>query len=453
MVHHLPGQHVATVQVHLGIDLRAEPDGADGIATVLAATMEHGSNAGGGAAEFADRVAACGIDWSTDTDHTGPRITCHLPATELGPALALITEAIGDPALRPADIAAQTQLLCGRILQTSVDAAARARRELPGVVFDPATRAGRPADGTLDTLQQLTPHAVTDFHRTHAAATAASSVVTIAGDLSGIDIDADIDRHLTDNVLRPWNTSPTSCDTTNADTTNAETPHTGTGDGTGQDAACDAWPTARLRPDPAAVFIEQPGAPQTYLMLAAPTIGRGHQDWPALAVAAYILGAPITGRLDAALREDKGFSYGIHAGQTDLLPGHGAFLAHGAVDADATVVALADLQNIMRSAHDGGFTDAECTAARNGICASLPLLYENAALVAAQTTQLAAHGLPHDFITQTLTTINNLTAQDINDAFRCHFDPSRLSMIAIGDPAQRQPLGEHLAADLRVLPA
>lgn len=429
IVHHLPGQHVATIQIHLGVDLRAEPGGADGIAAVTAATFQHGGTTGS-ADDFADRIAAYGIDWSTKTDHTGPAITCHLPATELAPALELITEAICDPSLRPADVAAQTQLQCGQIAQAGVDGAARAWRELSGVVYDPDTRAGRPADGTVDTLQQLTPHAVTAFHRDYAAARTANAIVSIAGDLTGVDLD-----RLTSGIIRPWHTS------------NGTAPVHGSVDGFG------AWPAARLRPAPAAVFVEQPGAPQTYLMLAAPTIPRSHVDWPALAVAVHILGAPITGRLDAALREDNGYSYGIHTALTALLPADGVFLTHGAVAADATQVALDDLQAIIRSAHDDGFTDAECAAARDGICASMPLLYENAALVAAQATELAAHGLPHDFFTQTLQVIRELSTEDINDAFWCHLNPDRLSLIAVGDPTQRPTLTEHISADLRVVPA
>jgi predicted Zn-dependent peptidase len=412
VVHDLPGQHVATVQVHLGIGLQTEPEGADGIATVMAATLEHGSSQGS-AQEFTDHLAACGIGWSTETDHTGPRIICHVPATRLGPALALISEALCDPALRPADIAQQTQLLCGRIAQTSADAAARAMREVPGIIFDTATRAGRPADGTLGTLQRLTPHAVTEFHRAHGTG-AAGAVVSIAGDLGGIDVEGQVA-----DAFSSWQTP-----------------------------ALAAPPTRLVPSEPGALLCEQPGAAQTYLLLAASTIRRDHPDWPALAVAAYILGAPITGRLDARLREERGYSYGMRAACTALHPHHGLFLAQGAVAAEATAAALDDLLTVVRTARDEGFTAAECAAAREGFTASMPLRYENAALVAAQTTHLLTHGLPDDFITQTLEIVRGLSRQEINDAFRQHLDPDRLSLIAVGDPALQAPLAEHLPGDL-----
>ena len=38
-LHHLPGQHAATVVCHLGIPLDSEPDGCDGIAAVMAASL------------------------------------------------------------------------------------------------------------------------------------------------------------------------------------------------------------------------------------------------------------------------------------------------------------------------------------------------------------------------------------------------------------------------------
>ena len=65
------------------------------------------------------------------------------------------------------------------------------------------------------------------------------------------------------------------------------------------------------------------------------------------AVAAHILGAPITGHLDARLRKDAGHSYGLRAELTELVPGTGLLLAGGAVAAEATIGALGDIKDIL----------------------------------------------------------------------------------------------------------
>ena len=64
LTHHMPGQHVATVTCHLGIPVSAEPDGCDGIAAVMAASLRAGAH-GLTAREFEQRAATASITWTT----------------------------------------------------------------------------------------------------------------------------------------------------------------------------------------------------------------------------------------------------------------------------------------------------------------------------------------------------------------------------------------------------
>jgi predicted Zn-dependent peptidase len=200
------------------------------------------------------------------------------------------------------------------------------------------------------------------------------------------------------------------------------------------------------RRQPAAILVNQPGAPQTQLLLAAPVPGRGHLGWNALQVAARILGAPLTGRLDARVRERSGDSYGLQAGLTELIPGNGLLLVTGAVDGPATPGVLAGIKDILAAPLRDGFTPAEHAAAAKAIAGMLPLAYETPATLAAITADLAACGLAPDYPDVLLDDIAGLTAQVVNGAYKSHLCTDQVTLVAVGDAAVLAGPLEELAA-------
>ena len=411
---HLPGQHVAHIRVHLGIDLNAEPAGCDGIAAVLADCLRRGT-ASLTADEFSAALAEAGIAWSTAVDHTGPSIICQMPASQLDTALDLIADALAAPRLDPQQVALAVQLHAAKLAQAGADAQTRAMVELPGLVLDPATRAGRPADGTLGTAAEITAEAIAAFHANRLRA--ARTAVVIAGDLTGCDVAATVEASLGD-----WST-----------------PAPDAALGTALD-----FPYAPVLPHaPTALLIGQPGAEQTHLLLAASTISRHHPDWPALATAVQILGAPVTGRIDARLRQERGDTYGIRATLPALTATSGQLALSGYVAGASTTAVTTDLLTLLGEARDG-FTPAECARAQEALLGQLPLAYEHAELVAATIADLHTHRLLDDFYARALDRIRDMTPDDINRAYRDHVDPSRLSVATVGDPTCLEALGEHL---------
>ena len=182
------------------------------------------------------------------------------------------------------------------------------------------------------------------------------------------------------------------------------------------------------------MLVNQPGAVQTQLLLAAPVPGRGHPGWNELRVAAHILGAPITGHLDARLREDAGHSYGLRAGLTELVPGStGLLLVGGAVAADVTISALGDIKDILTRPLRDPFDPGEYGTAAEAVTRMMPLEYETPAQVAAATAGLAVCGLPADFPDLVLDDIAVLTYQHVTGAYRSYISPDRLVLIAAGD--------------------
>jgi len=413
-LHHLPGQHVATVICHLGIPADAEPEGCEGIAAVMAASLFAGTQ-GITARRFELEAAAAGITWKAGAGWTGPAITMELPAAHLADALDLLRLALAEPAFQPAEVTAQIQLTAARLTQAAASPQARVKQELPAAIYGTGGRAGRPAEGTPATVARLAPEDIAGFCWEQVRPAAAT--IVIAGDLDGLDAAALASEALagwTDN--RPASRQPPA-------------------------------PEPLPRMHPAAVLVNQPGAVQTQLLLAAPVPGRGLPGWHELQVAAHILGAPITGHLDARLREDAGHSYGLRAGLTELVPGTGLLLAGGAVAAGATISALTDIMDILTIPLRDPFDPGEHGAAVEAVTRMMPLDYETPAQVASTTAGLAACGLPADFPDIVLDDIAVLTYQHVTGAYRSYFSPDRLVLIAAGDAAALAGPLQELAGD------
>jgi len=414
LAYDMPGQHAAAIVCHLAVPALAEPPGCDGIAAVTAAAMLAGARSLP-ARQFQQRAAAVGISWTATAGWAGPAIALELPARQIPAALHLLALALAEPELDPAEAAAQTRLAAMRIARDAASPQGRAMQALPAAVYGDATRAGRPAAGTLATVTRLTPDAIASFY-TGQVRPAATTIV-IAGDLTGLDPAA-----LAEEAFATWRDS--------------------------RPAASGGVPQPDLVPlrPPAAVLVHQPGAAQAQLLLATPIPGRGHPGWNELQVAARILGAPITGRLDAEVRERSGNSYTVQAGLTELIPGDGLLVVTGAVDGPSAPGTLAEIRDILAAPLHDGFTAAEHAAATEAITRTLPLAYETPALLAAATADLAASGLAPDYLDLFLEDIAALTAGHVNGAYKSYLGPDRLTLIAVGD-------ADALAGPLRDLAA
>jgi Insulinase (Peptidase family M16) len=79
---HRPGQQVVAVEIGLDIPLDAEPDGLDGIATIMARALSQGT-ATHTAEEFTAEMERCGATLDAHADHLGMRVSLEVPASRL----------------------------------------------------------------------------------------------------------------------------------------------------------------------------------------------------------------------------------------------------------------------------------------------------------------------------------------------------------------------------------
>ncbi|KAB2342134.1 M16 family metallopeptidase [Actinomadura rudentiformis] len=400
----LPGRRLAAVRLVLDAGASREPGGKDGVATLAARALLEGTEPGGGTALTAafERI---GASLYASADLTALRIALDVPVPRLGEALELFSTVIRRPALADSDVARLVNERLEEIAQEDADPGSRAARELRAVMFPEAARSSRPTGGTKESIAALTGADVRAFF---SSAVPAEATAVVAGDLSGTDADAALS-----GALEGW---------------------TATGD------SLQAPDTIEPTAGPRIVVVDRPGSVQSYMSIAHGVPNRSHPDWANLMVASHVLGGGLTSRLNAVLREEKGYTYGVRAGLLRMR--HcGLFITQGAVHTEVTADAVSDALTELRGVISRGISAEECGSSVRALADRAPAEYETARAVAAELADASASGLGPDYPRRYLEAVRAATPDGVAKAYATHVDPEKLTVIVVGDAAQiREPL-------------
>ncbi|MFD7017093.1 M16 family metallopeptidase [Streptomyces sp. NPDC059928] len=401
---HRPGQQVVAVEMFLAAPLEAEPEGLDGVATIMARALTEGTDKHS-AEEFAAELERCGATIDAHADHPGVRVSLEVPVSRLPKALSLLAEALRAPAFADSEVERLVRNRLDEIPHEQANPARRAAKQLSKELFPAAARMSRPRQGTEETVAAIDAAAVRAFYEAYVRPSTA--VTVIVGDLSGTDLDA---------VL--------------ADTL---------GDWTGDRAEPRPVPPITADDTGRVVIVDRPGAVQTQLLIGRIGPDRHDRVWAAQVLGTYCLGGTLTSRLDRVLREEKGYTYGVRAFGQVLRSGPdggAAMLAiSGSVDTPNTGPALEDLWKVLRTLAAEGLTDDEREAAVHNLVGVAPLKYETAAAVAGTLADQVEQFLPDDYQAQLYAMLAATGTVEATAAVVSAFPADRLVTVLVGDAA------------------
>ncbi|MER5968789.1 pitrilysin family protein [Streptomyces sp. NPDC002055] len=403
---HRPGQQVVAVDINLDAPLDAEPEGLDGVATIMARALSEGTDKHT-AEEFAAELERCGATLDAHADHPGVRVSLEVPASRLAKALGLLADALRAPAFPDGEVERLVANRLDEIPHEQANPARRAAKELSKELFPASSRMSRPRQGTEETVARIDAAAVRAFYEAHVRPATATAVVV--GDLAGTDLAA-----VLGDTLGAWTGGP-----------------------------------AELRPVPPVtaddtgrvVIVDRPGAVQTQLLIGRIGPDRHDRVWSAQVLGIYCLGGTLTSRLDRVLREEKGYTYGVRAFGQVLRSGPdgtGASLLaiSGSVDTASTGPALDDAWKVLRTLAAEGLTDAERDVAVQNLVGVAPLKYETAAAVAGTLADQVEQHLPDDYQAQLYARLAETGTVEATAAAVSAFPVDRLVTVLVGDASQ-----------------
>ncbi|GAA5606496.1 MULTISPECIES: M16 family metallopeptidase [Streptomyces] len=404
---HRPGQQVVAVEIFLDAPLEAEPEGLDGVATIMSRALSEGTDKHS-AEEFAAELERCGATLDAHADHPGVRVSLEVPVSRLAKALGLVAEALRAPAFDASEIERLVGNRLDEIPHEHANPSRRAAKQLSKELFPATARMSRPRLGTEETVRRIDESAVRAFFDAHVRPSTATAV--IVGDLTGVDLDA-----LLAETLGDWSG--------NAGQARPVPPIT-------------ADDTGRV------VIVDRPGAVQTQLLIGRIGADRHERVWPAQVLGTYCLGGTLTSRLDRVLREEKGYTYGVRAFAQVLRSsgpdsGGAAMLAiSGSVDTESTGPALDDLWKVLRTLAAEGLTDAERETAVQNLVGVAPLKFETAASVASTLADQVEQHLPDDYQAQLYARLAETGTVEATAAVVSAFPVDRLVTVVVGDAAR-----------------
>jgi zinc protease len=393
----IPGQYVISVCLAVPMPLDREPRDREGVATIMARTLDEGT-ALHTAEEFAELLERKGIALGAGVNDGGLIVNLDVSKRHLSEALDLLSQAVREPAFPANEVSRHVKARLAEIDQERAVPAQRAAIEFIATYFDPDERASRPTAGDKPTVAVITPQDLVAFHAANVVP--AGACVVVAGDLSDVDVVAEVEQ-----ALGSW--SGTGAQTLEA--------------------------TEALRAPDAArvVFLDRPGSVQTEFYIGCRGPDHGVEGgWAPYQVLGFVVGGSPNARVDAVLREDKGFTYGIRSGFRPRRRG-GMFLTSGSVRADSTVEALGLLLDILDKAREG-FTAEETQAGVDFIGKTAPGRYATADTVAEEAASLSLEGLTTEFTTANLLALADVDAPALAGAYN-RYVSGQWTVVIVGD--------------------
>ena len=390
------GQHIASVGLVIDAPLTAEPHGIEGVATILHRCLDEGTRGHPGTA-FADALEDTGGVLGGAVGHSASQLFLDVPANRLGAALPLLAEAVSLPTLEEEDISRHQALRLAQIQQSLANSAQRAAIAFRSACVPGRYRSSRMAGGESAGVAAITAQAVADFHSRHYRPDGATLIIT--GDFTDDPI------AIAESAFAGW-------------------------EGAAASRIVHEVPRPRR---PHCVLVDRPGAVQADIRLGGFGIDRGDPRWADLQVACHALGGAFLSRANRVLREEKGYTYGVHLVNHPMR--HGGLLAlQGSFRTEVVVDAVSVAQELLNVTRTP-LTQAEVTDAVSYTNGVAPLRYATATGITEQVAALVAAGLSADFVDCFTEALAHVTPESATQAVQELLPPDRLSLVIVGDAA------------------
>jgi zinc protease len=254
---------------------------------------------------------------------------------------------------------------------------------------------------TPDALDRTTRQAMTDFHQARYVPDHAA--LAISGDIS-----LDEARKLVEARLGGWKKRGTPAPST---------------------VEPQASGAARVS------FVARPNSVQTNLLVGSPAITRLDPEFDVLQVMNKVIGGGPTGRLFLTLREEKGYTYGAYS---NLVAGQwrGAWQASSEVRSEVTEAALRDLLAEVARLRDEPIAEKEFRDQKRAMVGSFALSLESPQQMIGYYVTSWRYKLPADYWDKYPARIAAVTQAQVQAAARKYLDPTRLKIVAVGEPAK-----------------
>lgn len=183
-------------------------------------------------------------------------------------------------------------------------------------------------------------------------------------------------------------------------------------------------------------IVDKPGAAQSTFSIGLVGPPRNTPDYYALRAMNNLLGEQFQSRLNANIREAKGWSYGVGS-RFSYGRGPGQFRAGGDIQTNKTDSALVEFMKELKGIRgERAITEDELATVKSALVASLPEDLATMQGVTQMVNEVYSNGLPEDYWTQFMAGVKALTPADLQRVANKYIDPDHLVILIVGDRAK-----------------
>jgi zinc protease len=374
-----------------------EPAGRDGVASLTAALLSEGTRTRNGEA-LSNALQLLGTSVTSNISGETGAISFVATSAKFGATLDILSDMLVNSTFPAPGLERLRGQRLVALTQARAQPSAIASRVFPRIVFGANHPYGRVV--TEDSLKAITRDDIVAFHKAYFQP--GRALVTVVGDTTLAAVKPVIEK-----ALASW-------------------PKGG------------ARPTfnypAAAEPRPTTIFlVDKPGAAQSTFAIGRPGPPRSTPDFYALQVMNTILGGMFQSRLNANIREAKGYSYGVSSNFA-YGKGPGAFRAGGDIvtaKSDAALVEfIKELRGIVGSRP---ITDEELTTAKDALVQRLPGTFASVSTINNAITTLWTQNLPDDYYQQYATRVAAVTKDDLLRVAKQYVTVDNLAIVIVGD--------------------
>ncbi|HEY2853046.1 MAG TPA: pitrilysin family protein [Gemmatimonadaceae bacterium] len=257
-------------------------------------------------------------------------------------------------------------------------------------------------------VQSITRDDITNLAKSYF--TPGHAIITVVGDVEPAAVQAMMDR-----VLAPWNAG-------------------------GSMPSFD-YPTVTPPKATTVYLVDKPGAAQSSFLIGLPGPARSTPDYYALEVLNTMLGGMFQSRLNADIREQKAYSYGVSS-DFSYGKGPGSFRTGGDIVTAKTDSALIEFMSQLRDIRGTRpVTDDELKMAEDNLVQSLPQNFSSVGAVNGSISDLYLEQLPQDYYQNYARNVRAVTKDDVTRVANKYIDVDHVAIVIVGDRKQiEQPL-------------
>jgi zinc protease len=180
-------------------------------------------------------------------------------------------------------------------------------------------------------------------------------------------------------------------------------------------------------------LVDKPGSAQSTFALGLPGPPRTTPDYYALQVMNTILGGMFQARLNANIREEKGYSYGVSS-NFGFGKGPNPFRTGGDIVGDKTDAALLEFMKELRGILGARpVTEEELKTAKESLVQRLPATFASVSAINGALTGLWLQSLPDNYYQQYTKSVMAITSDDVVRVAKKYIDLDHLAIVIVGD--------------------